>query len=42
MSELYPEPEGDTTKSYVLTPKQKEKYMESKIESKEKSKPLKS
>lgn len=41
MSEFYPEPEiGE--KTYIITPEQKEKYMESKIMSKEKSKPLKS
>ena len=38
MSEFYPEVELDSDKSYVLTPEQKERYMESKIKAKEKSK----
>lgn len=38
MSEFYPEVEIDSDKSYVLTPEQKERYMESKIKTKEKSK----
>ena len=38
MSEFYPEVEIDSDKSYVLTPEQKERYMESKIKAKEKSK----
>ena len=41
MSEFYPEPEIQE-KTYIITPEQKEKYMETNIEAKEKSKPLKS
>lgn len=40
MSEFFPEPEIEE-KTYIITPEQKEKYMESKIMSKEKTKKFK-
>lgn len=41
MSEFFPEPEIDSIKTYIITPEQKEKYMETKIMSKEKTKKFK-
>jgi len=40
MSEFFPEPEIEE-KTYIITPEQKEKYMETKIMSKEKTKEFK-